>query len=807
MQHTLLKQFLATLLLILPASAFAIDLFEQQVIHEQVKIPRAFVFGNGDLDPGALTLASGDFDQDGDIDLLTSIGCWLQEDDELGEHRLWDSSYPLREISVSDLDNDGDLDFAGQSGNAVFAFMNDGQANFVIESISEQNMTLEHAGHLSPGTKEGVITTTLDGQFYYSYYDSAEQVWNSSLMYDPAVSGPITLLAYHDFDGEERLEVLAKHEGHLKIMKVVLGSLVEQQSLIPYDGTPFNIFFGDLDGNGQIDIVARTGASTNILWQEEPMLFTVEELYTGWSTPLPLAVADLNGDGIDDIFAWSDEATGLSLLFDDAGEYTIAEEQVQFVDGNQHSIITDDWDADGENDVIVMDFTARHAMMIAGGSNSLGEALSLYRGECLGVQNLLHADLNNDGWEDLVVTCFRGGQIFTSINQNGVFAPLQSYALTNVNAIEDALVEDLDNDGSKEIYFLGEQDSQLSLWILLLDAEGNLVDQRLLHQGEMNTKLHSHDIDEDGCKELSVQLMDGSVIGWDSACGIPGLFSRYELLPASIGNVDLFDYQMANVDGQNGLDMLTVTNGVSSKYVQVVPYQEGFDPNDAYNVTVGLNNSLDYGFQMDYLPQCNMNIVMIAGDQALEIFELGTETASLLQTLPPVALEVKSTYPLVDLDADGQLDWVLTNQLLRTNADCSGIELEDLQIPQRLTGKQVAIDADQDGLMELIVVDRWDRITMYTQVEPTPNIALAEQPQLLLYPNPVSSGQTLQLQSNEPIEVVRLYGPSGRLLYEEQLGSESLQTGITIPGLAAGMYYCAARSGGDSIMQKVLVVE
>jgi hypothetical protein len=232
---------------------------------------------------GISGLASGDFDNDGDFDLIyttvwvDSTMLWLKND---GQGNFTGQSIPItpnnghgNQIFITDINNDGKKDIALQYTNGLYWYSNNGTGIFTENTIGN----LFYQGH-----SFGIADIDGDGDFDYvsanlsSYYGNNKIIWCENL------------------DGN----------GNFGPIKIVDQNIPGSS----FGGYSIEIQLNDLDSDGDIDIIGRSENNSTIIWYEN--LDGIGNFYghrvlfneTGYNLN-SIFLDDLNNDGYNDILA------------------------------------------------------------------------------------------------------------------------------------------------------------------------------------------------------------------------------------------------------------------------------------------------------------------------------------------------------------------------------------------------------------------------------------------------------------------------------------------------------------------------
>jgi len=253
-------------------------------------------------------MAAGNFDGDGDTDLVSSNGTGA------GDAKFSRQTAPgvfttssitnatfLRKVHAGDLDNDGDLDVA---------FLDD------TGSI--------HLAFQGPGAATGTLaaTTTLGG------------------------SGAV-VIADLDGDGDNDIASRAATTNQLAVrLQTSPGVFAATPAVVPMTGTLAALAAADLDGDGDLDLVLGAAGALSIALQTTPGVFAPQPLSA--TSCGSIAIADLDADGRPDIVA---DLNGVLNVFRQVGRGTFRALGTTIAN-NIGALSTADVDGDGFVDVV-----------------------------------------------------------------------------------------------------------------------------------------------------------------------------------------------------------------------------------------------------------------------------------------------------------------------------------------------------------------------------------------------------------------------------------------------------------------------
>jgi len=372
----------------------------------------AFALGSGD----ARWAATGDFNQDGKVDIVTADGSAGTLSVFLGRGTGRFVQPSLREldnspesVTFTDLDADGlpDLVIASSGVRLVYVFRGKDQYG------TGSSWTIPD----DAGTVTAVADLDGDGQGDFVFGNSRKKVmafllsgngYHSARTY--AFERLVSALVLGDWNGDGKID-LATANADTNDVTVVLGQggdRIGQATHYPVGTAPKQIFALDLDGDGRLDLVtADTGSgSLSILPGVGDGTFgTRKTLATGGAKWVEWA--DFDGNGVVDlaVLGARDAATGgqaFGVLLGSGGG-AFAPAKTYPYDGIVDSFSAGDLDGDGHVDLLLPD-VRNHSMRyrLGVGDGTFGPPSAPYLLPVIsGTARLF--DLNRDGVADVVI--------------------------------------------------------------------------------------------------------------------------------------------------------------------------------------------------------------------------------------------------------------------------------------------------------------------------------------------------------------------------------------------------------------------
>ncbi|EIT69417.1 hypothetical protein WQQ_29990 [Hydrocarboniphaga effusa AP103] len=409
-------------------------------------------------------------------------------------------------------------------------------------------------------------------------------------------------------------------------------------------GRPTAVTSGDFNGDGREDIAVSISIDGNIavLLADSDGGFAAPALYPAGIDLRGITRADFNGDGKVDLAVANQIQDTVSVLINDGSGHFGA--PVAYPVGSRPSwVSSSDLNGDGKSDLVVANILSNSISVLWGnGVGGFSAPLNLSGG--FAPYFVTAADLNGDGKLDLLAS----GSGITALLGDGVggFSP----AVSSIGDARRAALADFNGDGIPDIATSAPDGDRIT--IRLGSGSGSFVESSQLLFVNSVSSIQAADFDGDGDIDLAASV--GGVIALfigDNTGGF-SVGDRY-LAGAAVSGMTL-----ANFDSDGNLDI--VASDTKSRAVSVLR------GNDEGRFSAALDFRVGRGVAAgDFDRDGKQDIAVIRGGNVeIRMGEgqgrFGNPT-SFLGGRPenPSPNSIRS----VDLDADGKLDLVLTNNV------------------------------------------------------------------------------------------------------------------------------------------------
>ena len=281
---------------------------------------------------GVSSVNAGDVDGDGFIDVLatsrlTNKVVWFKNTDGSGTfgspQTIDDNLYNAYRASLSDIDNDGDLDVFGLGYQKITWYENlDGQGSFssqqTIDSMGNTNMNAIDFGDLDGDGDLDISIATTYGLYYYLNLNGQGAFGTKQIIQDYPYGCDAAKIADLDNDGDKDIVYTSNN---INTSDPVImrwsenngsGIFSETHLITTIIATPKSIVVADFDNDGDIDVAsADEGNGGVIAWYKNTdgqgnFENTQQIISQNSNSPYDLFVADIDGNNTVDIVSISE---------------------------------------------------------------------------------------------------------------------------------------------------------------------------------------------------------------------------------------------------------------------------------------------------------------------------------------------------------------------------------------------------------------------------------------------------------------------------------------------------------------------
>ncbi|MGA2498856.1 MAG: VCBS repeat-containing protein, partial [Tepidisphaeraceae bacterium] len=268
-------------------------------------------------------------------------------------------------------------------------------------------------------------------------------------------------LALGDVNGDGKLDVVVANSisGTVSVLFGNGNGTFAAPRIYKAFKNPTAIRLGDVNGDGKLDIIVTNTAThkmTYLLNKGNGTFGALKSFEIPGVSPIAFDMADLNGDGkLDIVVVNNTKSLSLDVLFGN-GNGGFKMSQRLRVGLPATSVKIADVDNDGKLDIVASNATSKFVSVLQG----KGAGLFYFRtrinyiGDNLQGQAITTADLNSDGYQDLIIANAKGDTLGVMLgNGNGTFQTMTTFQMGKLisgqaHAIATA---DFNNDGLTDI--------------------------------------------------------------------------------------------------------------------------------------------------------------------------------------------------------------------------------------------------------------------------------------------------------------------------------------------------------------------
>lgn len=687
-----------------------------------------------------------DMDNDGDLDIVAAFRladkvAWFENIDGNGnfgdQQIISNTAYNVRELVVSDVDGDGNLDVIYVSGmsptsqdDKIVLHKNNGldfteeielmTGITMIKAIAFADVDSDNDPDLifnnSTGTNWSENTDGL-GNFAGQFLINEES--DTSIKLSPA-----------DIDNDGDIDLVIAYEWDDKITwheNDGLGTFSDEKAISNQANGVNNVGVSDLDGDGMQDVFASYGDFNRLVWfkNENGLGDFSEELYValGINQPETVNAQDMDNDGDKDIVFtargsnasnpnvfWAENLDGLGSF----GE----EEVISNAFSDPKFSVVADMDNDGNQDIVVAGGFAGVSKIgyfkNVDGTGDFENIKLITKPYLAGVSEVHLVDINGDGNLDLLTGASGTGFVSWQENLDGLgnFSAPNVIAAYESTAIKTSVfAADFDGDADLDVAYLSSNDRYL-FWAENLDGLGNFGTPNVIDissSTSIGDFLISTDIDNDDDNDILVIRSNDAIVWYDNDG--TGNFSIKGVEGAA---ADARHIVAEDVDGDGDQDVVVAAYSPSR-----IAWYENTDGLGGFSDEIIISDDLfaPTSVAIDDMDNDGKLDVIVATEedklfwlQNIGNFETFSSSKIISQTV-----DFPNNVITADLDNDGDADVISTSEYDNSCAWYENIDgLGNFGVSQVISAETEGIewitvgDIDKDGDLDIVSASKQD---------------------------------------------------------------------------------------------------
>jgi hypothetical protein len=516
--------------------------------------------------PGVNGAATGDFNGDGKLDLVTCIstmgGCYLFPGNGDGTFaspqtlaaNLWGP------IVAVDLDGDGHLDIVSapsDHGPSIDVLWGDGKGNFNLQAVPVPAWDYNIAvGDIDGDGRKDIVL----GSSGILYQTALRAFTFDGSVNDFGISPAVADLNKDGFD-----DVIGYRQGNVRSY-LSQGSKGILHSHIINLNDAKAVAVGDFNGDKKLDIAAATSSNVTILTGDGTGQFAAGTPFGNFLGKIwGIAEGDFTGDGIPDLAVGADDI--VIYQGDGKGNFTEFSRVSQVTLGSSGAIgtlLATDLNGDGKLDLVAAaGSTPNVTVMFGDGAGHFSIASQIALGSfSLGAAS---GDFNEDGHPDLAITDYGSNANLARLYLGDGTGKFTAGTLAGAGPGPYSIAAaDFDQDGHVDLVIADFNFNTLltmpeTSMVLFGDGKGNFPRSMVLTTGSQPNGVAAADVDGDGWPDIV--LMNG---GNDDFYVYINDRKGSFLAPYGFGvGVGPMNFVMGDVDGDGQPDVISVIqNGI-----------------------------------------------------------------------------------------------------------------------------------------------------------------------------------------------------------------------------------------------------
>jgi YD repeat-containing protein len=536
------------------------------------------------------SIALGDLDADGDLDLIVSIvdytigygsdnvSVLLNNGNSTFGAQINNALQSKAEyIAVGDVNGDGKVDLvtANSSTNNASILYGDGQGRFSVPS----NLAFETRPDsiaLGDLDADGDLDFVFVDSFFGYGSDTLSILLNNGngtfgTQTNYALNNSVQSIAVGEVNNDGKLDLIIANYFDDSVSVLLNngdGTFVAKTDYAA-GRSPSSVTLGDVNGDGQVDILTSNYSddSVSVRLNNGDATFSPAVNYTVGSGPESVALGDVNSDGnLDLVVANYGYGSDVSVLLNN-GDGTFRAKTDYTVASNPKSVALGDVNSDGRLDLVTANYSDSSVSILLGnGDGTFAAKVDYLVGDV--PSSVALGDVNSDGRLDLVTANYSDSSVSILLgNEDGTFATKVDYAVgTNPSFV---VLKDLNSDGRLDLVT-----SDYYGVSVLLNNNGTFATKTDYEVGSNVKSVAVGDANSDGHLDLFTTSFNDDSVSVLLGNGT-GVFDPEKRLDFAVGNAPS-SIALSDLDADGDLDFVTANY-------------------DGNNVSVRLNSSIQPG--------------------------------------------------------------------------------------------------------------------------------------------------------------------------------------------------------------------
>jgi len=315
-------------------------------------------------------------------------------------------------VATGDFNGDGKMDLAvtDSAASPLGVLLGDGSGGFTNTGnyTAGVNPSTVAVGDFNGDGIADLAVTGPGGQNVSVLLGKGDGTFQTAVSYIAGTSPKFVATGDFNADGRPDLAVADYATGNILVL-LGNGDGVFQPAVRYAAGTnPDSIAVGDFNGDGKADLAVSNfgGGNLSVLLGKGDGTFQPSASFATGVNPLSMVAADFNGDGKTDLATANVSGTLSVLLGNGNGTF---QPSVNTGITGWDAVVAGDFNGDGKPDLAIASYNGYVILMLGNGDGSFQTGVNYIAGN--GLSSLAVGDFNGDGRSDLAVANYGGGNV------------------------------------------------------------------------------------------------------------------------------------------------------------------------------------------------------------------------------------------------------------------------------------------------------------------------------------------------------------------------------------------------------------